>query len=331
MMGRVSGKVAIITGAASGMGKADAELLAQEGATVVVTDLNEADGQAVADAIGEQAVFMRLNVTDEENWKAVISATVEQFGRLDILVNNAGMIALGNIVDTDLESWRMVNAVNSDGVFLGCKHAIPAMAESGGGSIINMSSVAAIHGQSFVAAYTASKGAVRALTKNIAMFCKEQKNGIRCNSVHPDGVKTPMVVKVATGKETATREDIEEIGKFGNMCEPEDIANLVLYLASDESRFVNGAASRRNRPWKNCSILCGSRTVSPPMTFATGCCGTWPRNSPHWRGFAACGCVPPTVRLPRLRDVVCSTAHRPPMRCSPCGWTMPEPPGPGSP
>ena len=103
-MGRVSGKVAIITGAASGMGKADAELLAQEGATVVVTDLNEADGQAVADAIGEQAVFMRLNVTDEENWKAVISATVEQFGRLDILVNNAGMIALGNIVDTDLES-----------------------------------------------------------------------------------------------------------------------------------------------------------------------------------------------------------------------------------
>jgi 3(or 17)beta-hydroxysteroid dehydrogenase len=224
MMGRVSGKVAIITGAASGMGKADAELLAQEGATVVVTDLNEADGQAVADAIGEQAVFMRLNVTDEENWKAVISATVEQFGRLDILVNNAGMIALGNIVDTDLESWRMVNAVNSDGVFLGCKHAIPAMAESGGGSIINMSSVAAIHGQSFVAAYTASKGAVRALTKNIAMFCK-------------------------------TREDIEEIGKFGNMCEPEDIANLVLYLASDESRFVNGAEM----------LIDNASTITPPV------------------------------------------------------------------
>ncbi|MCB1709236.1 MAG: SDR family NAD(P)-dependent oxidoreductase, partial [Halioglobus sp.] len=178
-MGRVSGKVAIITGGASGMGKADAIALAREGARVVVADLNEKDGQAVADAIGDNAVFMRLDVTDEDNWKAVISATVEQFGRLDILVNNAGMIALGTIVDTDLASWRKINAVNSDGVFLGCKHGIPAMAASGGGSIINMSSVAAIHGQSFVAAYTASKGAVRSLTKSIAMFCKEQKNGIR--------------------------------------------------------------------------------------------------------------------------------------------------------
>jgi 3(or 17)beta-hydroxysteroid dehydrogenase len=254
-MGRVAGKVAIVTGAASGMGKSDAHLLAREGAVVVVTDLNESDGQAVADEIGENAVFMRLNVTDEDNWKAVIAATMEKFGALDILVNNAGMIALGTIVDTDLESWRMINAVNSDGVFLGCKHAIPAMAESGGGSIINMSSVAAIHGQSFVAAYTASKGAVRALTKNIAMFCKEQKNGIRCNSIHPDGVKTPMVVKVATGKDTATQADIDEIGKFGNMCEPEDIANLVLFLASEESRFINGAEM----------LIDNASTITPPV------------------------------------------------------------------
>lgn len=254
-MGRVAGKVAIITGAASGMGKADALTLAREGASVVVTDLNTEDGQAVADAIGDQAIFLRLDVTNEDNWKTVIAATVEKFGRLDILVNNAGMIALGTIVDTELESWRMINAVNSDGVFLGCKHAIPAMAESGGGSIINMSSVAAIHGQSFVAAYTASKGAVRSLTKNVAMFCKEQKNGIRCNSVHPDGVKTPMVVKVATGKDTATPEDIEEIGKFGNMCEPEDIANLVLYLASDESSFVNGAEM----------LIDNASTITPPV------------------------------------------------------------------
>ena len=241
-MGRVAGKVAIITGAASGMGKADALLLAREGASVVVADLNEVDGQALAERIGDNAIFLRLDVTDEDNWKSVIAATVDKLGRLDILVNNAGIIALGSIVDTELETWRMINAVNSDGVFLGCKHAIPVMAESGGGSIINMSSVAAIHGQSFVAAYTASKGAVRSLTKSIAMFCKEQKNGIRCNSVHPDGVKTPMVVKVATGKETATAEDIEEIGKLGNMCEPEDVANMVLFLASDESNAVNGAA-----------------------------------------------------------------------------------------
>lgn len=237
------------------MGRADARLLATEGARVVVADLNESDGQAVAKGIGKDAIFMRLDVADEDNWKTVIAATVEKFGQLDILVNNAGIIALGSIVDTTLESWRLVNSVNSDGVFLGCKHAIPAMAESGGGSIINMSSVAAIHGQSFVAAYTASKGAVRALTKSIAMYCKEQKNGIRCNSIHPDGVKTPMVVKVAMGKETATQEDIDEIGKFGNMCEPEDIANLVLYLASDESGFVNGAEM----------LIDNASTITPPL------------------------------------------------------------------
>jgi 3(or 17)beta-hydroxysteroid dehydrogenase len=237
------------------MGRADARLLAAEGATVVLADMNETDGKAVADAIGENAVFMRLNVTDEDNWKAVIAATIEKFGRLDILVNNAGIIALGSIVDTTLESWRLVNSVNSEGVFLGCKHAIPAMASSGGGSIINMSSVAAIHGQSFVAAYTASKGAVRALTKNIAMYCKEQKNGIRCNSIHPDGVKTPMVVKVATGKEAATQADVDAIGKFGNMCDPEDIANLVLFLASEESRFINGAEM----------LIDNASTITPPL------------------------------------------------------------------
>ena len=254
-MGRVAGKVAIVTGGASGMGRADAILLAAEGAKVVVADLNEADGQAVAEAIGDSAIFLRLDVTDEEGWKSVIATTLETFGRLDILVNNAGLMILGNVVETDLESWRKVNAVNSDGVFLGCKHAIPAMAESGGGSIINMSSVAAIHGQSFVAAYTASKGAVRSLTKNVAMFCKEQKNGIRCNSIHPDGVKTPMVVKVAMGKDTATQEEIDEVGRYGNMCEPDDIANLVLYLASDESRFVNGAEM----------VIDNGSTITPPL------------------------------------------------------------------
>lgn len=254
-MGRVEGKVAIVTGAASGMGRADALLLAAQGAKVVVTDLNEVDGQAVADQIGDNAIFLPLNVADEDNWKSVVAAAVEAFGRLDILVNNAGMMIMGNVLDTSLDDWRKVNAVNSDGVFLGCKHAIPAMAASGGGSIVNMSSVAAISGQSFVAAYTASKGAVRALTKNVAMFCKEQKNGVRCNSVHPDGVKTPMVVKVATGKDTATQEEIDELGKFGNMCEPEDVANLVLFLASDESRFINGAEM----------LIDNAATITPPI------------------------------------------------------------------
>ncbi|MCX2975824.1 glucose 1-dehydrogenase [Candidatus Marimicrobium litorale] len=254
-MARVDGKVAIVTGGASGMGAADAEVLSREGASVVVADLNEADGRAVAERVGGNAVFMKLDVTDEANWQQVIARTVEKFGRLDILVNNAGVLAVGTVVDTTLESWRMINAVNSEGVFLGCKHAIPAMVESGGGSIINMSSVAAIHGQSFVAAYTASKGAVRALTKNVAMYCKEQKNGVRCNSIHPDGVATPMIVKVATGKDTASEEDIEKLRHVENICEPVDIANLVLYLASDESRYVTGAEM----------LVDNGSTITPPV------------------------------------------------------------------
>ena len=254
-MGRVAGKIAIISGAASGMGKADAKLLASEGAKGVVADLNEADGQAVADDIGENAVFMRLDVTDEANWEQVVADTVERFGGLDILVNNAGLMQLGSVVDTELADFKTTHAVNNEGVFLGCKHAIPAMADSGGGSIVNMSSVAALHGMSFVLAYSASKGAVRAMTKSVAMYCKEQKNGVRCNSIHPDGVKTPMVVKVALGKDTATQEDIDMVASGANMCEPEDIANLVLYLASDESRFITGAEM----------VIDDAATITPPV------------------------------------------------------------------
>ena len=256
-MGRVEGKVAIITGAASGMGRADAILLAQQGAKVVLADLNDTDGQAAAEEIGENAIYLHLDVSNEENWISVIAQTVETFGGLDILVNNAGMMTLGNVVDTELDAYRKTNAVNNEGVFLGCKHAIPAMTRRGGGSIINMSSVAALHGMSFFAAYSASKGAVKALTKSVAMYCKEQNNGIRCNSIHPDGVKTPMVAKVATGKETATQEEIDEVGKLGNMCEPSDIANLVLYLASDESGFVTGAEM----------VIDNAATITPPLTL----------------------------------------------------------------
>jgi len=253
-MDRVKGKVAIVTGAASGMGRADAMLLAEEGAQVVLTDLNEADGQAAADSIGDNALFIRHDVTSEDNWVAVVEKTLEHFGRLDILVNNAGMMAMGSVVDTDLDTYRKTHAVNSEGVFLGCKHAIPAMEQSGGGSIINMSSVAALHGMSFVAAYSASKGAVAGLSKSVALYCREQKNGIRCNTIHPDGVKTPMVVKVATGRDTATQEEIDAIGAAVPMCEPEEIAAMVLYLASDESRFVNGAQM----------VIDNAATITPP-------------------------------------------------------------------
>ncbi len=256
-MDRVKGKVCIVTGAASGMGKADAIKLAAEGAKVVLTDLNEKDGQAVADQIGENAIFIKHNVTSESDWQTVVSTAVEKFGGLDVLVNNAGMMTMGSVVDCSLEDYRRVNAVNSEGVFLGCKTAIPAMEASGnGGSIINMSSVAALHGMSFIAAYSASKGAVAALTKSVALYCREQRNGIRCNSIHPDGVKTPMVFKVATGAESATREEIESLSTEANpMCEPEDIAALVVYLASDESRFVNAAEM----------LIDNAATATPPI------------------------------------------------------------------
>ena len=185
----------------------------------------------------------------------MIAQTLDRFGRLDILVNNAGLMALGTVVDTDLASFRKIQAVNNEGVFLGCKHAIPVMAASGGGSIINMASVAALQGVSFALAYSTSKGAVRALSKSVAMYCKEQKNGVRCNSIYPDGVKTPMVVKVATGSDTASQEEIDEVGAAGNMCEPEDIASMVLYLASDESSFVTGAEM----------VIDNASTITPPL------------------------------------------------------------------
>lgn len=254
-MDRVSGKVAIVTGAASGMGRADAILLAQEGAKVVLTDLNEADGQTVVDSIGENAIFIRHDVTSEDDWKLVVNQTLETFGSLDILVNNAGLMIMGSVVDTELEDYRKVNSVNNDGVFLGCKHAIPAMEQSGGGSIVNMSSVAALHGMSFIAAYSASKGAVAALTKSVALYCGEQNNNIRCNSIHPDGVKTPMVVKMMLGKDTVTQQEIDDLAAVSSMCEPEDIANLVLYLASDESGFVNGSEM----------VIDNGATITPPM------------------------------------------------------------------
>lgn len=246
-MGRVDGKVALITGAASGVGKADALLLAKEGARVVLTDVNEDAGRAVAAEIGaDSALFLRHDISSEDDWISAIRQTQERFGGLDVLVNNAAILAMATIEDTTLELWQKVQRINSDGYFLGCKYGMAAMRERPSGSIVNMSSMAGIGGQSSTAAYSASKGAVTALTRSVAAHCRAQLYPIRCNSVHPDGIMTPMVMttkRLGSGKPGYIREkDPKQI--MARMAKPEDIANLVLFLASDESRFVNGAEMR---------------------------------------------------------------------------------------
>jgi len=241
-MGRLAGKVVIVTGALGGIGRADAALFAREGARLVLTDITEKGAEELLAALGTEAVFLQHDVASEEDWAKVVATAEERFGRVDGLVNNAGLMVLGNVVQTSLVEWRRVMSVNLDGVFLGCRAALPAMERSGGGSIVNISSIAAMHGMPYVAAYCASKGGVRSLTKAVAVQCRQSKNGVRCNSVHPDGVKTPMVVKVATGQDSATRAEIEALaGGSDRFCEPEDIAATVLFLLSDDSRYLNGA------------------------------------------------------------------------------------------
>ena len=249
-MGRVQDKVAIITGAASGLGKEDAILLAKEGARVVLTDLNEEAGRRVAADIGEQALFVRHDISNEDDWQAVIKAAEDKFGGVDILVNNAGILQYGTIEDTTLEQWRTVQRVNSDGYFLGCKHGLLAMKKRKSGSIVNMSSLAGVSGMSAFCAYSASKGAVAAMTRNIAAHCKRFNYNIRCNSIHPDGIKTPMVANLHNTVKPGQMPEVTNIKQqMSRMADAKDIANLVLFLASDESRFINGSEMRIDNGW----------------------------------------------------------------------------------
>ncbi len=250
-MARLQDKVAIITGAASGLGREDALLFAREGAKVVITDINEDGGKAVAHEIGEAAMFIRHDITSEAGWQEVIKATEQQFGGVDILVNNAAILAYGTIEDTSLELWQKIMHVNADSYFLGCKYAVEAMKRRGGGSIVNMSSLAGVGGMSSFCAYSASKGAVAAMTRSIAAYAKRFKLRIRCNSVHPDGIKTPMVANLHSGLKPGSLPEVKDMEEvMTRMADPIDIANLVLFLASDESKFINGAEMRIDNGWQ---------------------------------------------------------------------------------
>ena len=240
-MNRVKGKVALVTGAASGLGKADCEILIAEGASVVITDVSVQAGQALADRLGDKAHFIKHDVSSEKEWVAVIAEVEEKFGRLDILVNNAGVVVLASPEETTLEQFRFANSIMTEGVFLGCKYAIPLMSKTGNGSIINMCSTASHIGFPIFFAYSAAKGAVRSMTKSIAVHCQAEGYGIRCNSIHPGSIETPMV-QLATGRGKGEEIDIPAgVLPIESSGAPSDVANLVLYLASDESRFMNGA------------------------------------------------------------------------------------------
>lgn len=243
-MGRVSGKVALVTGAALGIGKATAVLLAREGAKVVVSDINAEEGQATVRFIEEQggeAIFVQQDVAKEDQWKATMAAALEAFGKLDIVVNNAGIALSKNVEETTLAEWRRVQDINLDAVFLGTRYGIEALKKSGGGSIINLSSIEGLIGDPNLAAYNASKGGVRIFTKSAALHCAKAGYGIRINSVHPGYIWTPMVEAVSEGKDSEKYRQLVGLHPIGHLGEPDDIAYGILYLASDESKFVTGS------------------------------------------------------------------------------------------
>jgi 3(or 17)beta-hydroxysteroid dehydrogenase len=242
-MGRVQDKIALVAGGASGIGFATSGLLLDEGAKVIVADLAAQQSAHRAGALGPRAAFAALDVTREDDWIAVLDNIARDFGRVDILVNSAGVALLKDVEATTFEEWRKVMAVNVDGTFLGCKHAVRVMKDRGGGSIVNLSSVAGMVGYGSMAAYCASKGAVRLLTKAVALHCAHHNYNIRCNSVHPSFAETPMLEAMlgAARNPDKMRTSMTAASPLGRLARPIEIARTILFLASEEAAFTTGA------------------------------------------------------------------------------------------
>jgi NAD(P)-dependent dehydrogenase (short-subunit alcohol dehydrogenase family) len=235
-MGNLDGRVCLVTGAGRGIGAAIASAFVQAGARVVLTDIQREAVEAHATALGQSAHMQ--DVADEDAWIKIVGAVAKQFNRLDVLVNNAGYGWLKPVVDTSLDDWRRLMAVNVDGTFLGMKHAIPLMERTGGGAIVNMSSMYGKVGNAGTAAYCASKGAVTLMTKAVALECAERGNHIRVNSIHPGYVETPSLA------EALSPAQIEQLGKshpLGRIADPAEIARAVVFLASEDASFMTGS------------------------------------------------------------------------------------------
>jgi 3(or 17)beta-hydroxysteroid dehydrogenase len=237
MMGKMDGRVALITGGASGLGAEDARVLAGEGARVVITDVQDELGAQVASEI-PGCVYLNHDVRNEARWGEVVADTLKRFGRLDTLVNNAGLVRFGTVEELSYAEFKLQTEVMMDGMFLGCKSAIPHMSKDGSGSIISMASVAGIKGISTIPAYSAAKAAIIAMTRSVAVHCQEQKYRIRVNSIAPGGIVTPMTAQ-ALAELPADSAGLDQINNQG-MGMPIDIAKMVLYLASDDGRHITG-------------------------------------------------------------------------------------------